>query len=163
MDTGKKAHLDSIRRIKTEFISILKGMDYCLDWKLDESEWSVRKLVYHVLDTPQGGAQNLVKGIISGDVQEYDIWSDLTNISPERTTYDIDKINSDIEAFFDSLSSSISVLSDEDLDDKKVVMHQKTRNVDEPRTLDTILDRTLNGHINDHLVQLRLIREALAI
>ena len=163
MSTGKQAHLDSIKRIKLEFISILKGMDYCLDWKLDESEWSVRELVYHILDTPAGGAQDLVKGIISGEIKEYEIWSDLTNISSERATYDIDQVNSDIETFFDSLRSSISVLSDGDLEDKKVIMHQRTRNVDETRTLDTILDRTLNGHIMEHFIQLRSIRGALAI
>ena len=86
MDTGNKAHLDSIRRIKTEFISILKGMDYCLDWKQDESEWSVREIVYHILETPPGGAPNLVNKIISGDMREYEIWSDMTNMTSERAT-----------------------------------------------------------------------------
>ena len=163
MATGKQVHLELIQGIKTEFNSILEGMDYCLDWKQDESEWSVRELVYHILDTPPGGAQNLIKGIISGDIQEYEIWSDMTNITPERAIYDIDQINSDIESFFISLSDSISSLSDIDLEEKHAIMHQRTRNVDETRSLGAILERTLNGHMRDHLVQLRSIREALAI
>ena len=158
-----EAHLDSIQRIKTEFISILEGMDYCLDWKQDESEWSVRELVYHILDTPPGGTQNLIKGIILEGVQEYEIWSDLTNITFERAAFDIDQLNSDIEAFFESLSDSISGLADEDWKNRTALMHQRTRGVDERRSLDSILERTLNGHITGHFVQLRSIREALAI
>ena len=138
-------------------------MDYCLDWKQDESEWSARELVYHILDTPRGGAQNLVTGIVSGNVQEYEIWSDLTNMTSERAAHDIDQINSDIELFFGSLSESISELSDEDLKEKKALMHQRTRKVDEERSLDAILQRTLNGHVREHLIQLKAIREALAI
>lgn len=163
MATGKQAHLDTIQSIKSEFLAVLIGMDYCLDWKQDDSEWSARELVYHVLDTPPGGAQNLVKGVISGEVREYEIWSDLTNITPERSVYDIDQVNGDIEGFFDSLNESVSGLADADLDDKKVMMHQKTREVDEERSLNAILERTLNGHIRDHLVQLQALREALAI
>ena len=138
-------------------------MAYCLDWKQDESEWSARELVYHMLDSPPGGAQNLVKGIISGDVQEYEIWSDLTNITPERAAFDIGQVNADITTFFGSLSNSISGLTDGDLEQKKATMYQRTRGSEEERTLNAILERTLNGHIKEHLVQLRTIREALAI
>ena len=163
MANGKQAHLDSVQSTKEDFMAVLKGMDYCLDWKQDDSEWSARELVYHILDTPPGGAQNLVKGVISGEVQEYEIWSDLTNMTPERAVYDINQVNADIESFFDSLSESVSGLTDGDLEEKKVRMHQRTREVDEERTLDAILERTLNGHIKDHLTQLRALREALAI
>ena len=163
MAINKQAHLDSIQRMKTEFISVLKGMDYCLDWKQDESEWSVRELVYHILDTPPGGAQTLVNGIISGEVQEYEIWSDLTNMTSERAAHDIEQINCDVESFFDSLHDSVLNLSVEELEHKHAVMYQRTRGVSETRSLNTILERTLNGHVKDHLIQLRSIREALAI
>ena len=105
----------------------------------------------------------MVNGIISGDVREYEIWSDLTNITPERAGYDIGQVNADIVAFFGCLVNSISSLTDADLEEKKVMMHQRTREIEEERTLNTILERTLNGHIRDHLTQLRAIREALAI
>lgn len=163
MTNGKQAHLDSVRSIKSEFLAVLVGMDYCLDWKQDDSEWSARELVYHMLDTPLGGAQNLVKGIIAGEVQEYEIWSDLTNMTPERAVYDIEQVNADISEFFDSLNESISGLADTDLAEKKVMMHQRTREADEERSLSVILERTLNGHIKEHLGQLRTLREALAI
>ncbi|SUZ88048.1 uncharacterized protein METZ01_LOCUS40902 [marine metagenome] len=163
MATAKLEQLESIQSVKSDLLAALVGMDYCLDWKQDPSEWSARELVYHVLDTPPGGAHNLVNGIITGDIKEYEIWSDRTNMTPERAGYDIDQVNSDIEAFFTSLDNSISGVSDEDLNGKTVIMHQRTRSVDEERTLTAILDRTLNGHMRDHLAQLQVLREALAI
>ena len=163
MATGKKEQLESIRSVKSELLAVLVGMDYCLDWKEEPSEWSARELVYHVLDTPPGGTHHLVEGIIAGEVEEYEIWSDLTNVTPERVEYDLDQVNADIEAFFTSLDVSITEVSDEDLEGKKVMMHQRTRSVDEERTLNAILDRTLNGHMRDHLAQLQVLREALAI
>ncbi len=163
MSTGKQAHLDSVRDIKSELLAVLVGMDYCLDWKQDPEEWSAREVVYHIFDTPQGGVHNLVKGILSGEVTEYEIWSDLTNMSPERAAYDLTQVNADIEALFQSLGDSLSGMSDDDLESKKVMMHQRTREVDEERTLNAVFDRTMNGHIRDHLAQLQELRESLAI
>ena len=42
-------------------------------------------------------------------------------------------------------------------------MHQRTSKVDKERTLDAILERTLNVHIKEHLAQLQELRDALAI
>ncbi|MEO2140895.1 MAG: hypothetical protein ABGX63_01805 [bacterium] len=163
MATRKQAHIDSVQSIKKDLLAVLEGMDYCIDWKQDDSEWSARELIYHVIDTPPGGVNNLVSGIYSGEVTEYDLWSDLTNLTPERLAYDLEQVTADIEAFIESLDGALSAMSEEDLHDKKVMMHQKTRNVDEERSINTILERTLNGHIREHLVQLQALREALAI
>ena len=163
MTTGKQAHLESARRTKSKLLAALDGMGYCLDWKQDPAEWSPREIVYHILDTPPGGIHSLVKGILSGEVREYDLWSDLTNVTPERSGYDMAQITADIESFFQGLDDALSGYSDEDLETKTVMMHQKTRGVDENRTLKAILERTLDGHMLDHLVQLRGLREALGI
>ena len=163
MATSKQAHVDSVQSIKKDLLAVLEGMDYCMDWKQDDSEWSARELIYHVIDTPPGGVNNLVRGIYSGEVTEYDLWSDLTNLTPERLAYDLEQVTADIEAFIESLDRTLSVMSEEDLHEKKVMMHQKTRNVDEERSINAILERTLNGHIREHLVQLQALREALAI
>ena len=84
MTTGKQAYLASAQSIKAELLANLDGMDYCLDWKEEPEEWSAREVVYHVLETPPGGVHSLVKGILSGEVTEYDLWSDMTNMNPER-------------------------------------------------------------------------------
>ena len=125
MATGKQAHIESVRNIISELLAALTGMDFCLDWKQEPEEWSARELVYHVLDTPPGGAHRLVKGIISGETSEYELWSDLTNMTTERAAYDLDQVNADIETFFQSLEDSLSGISDADLERKKVLMHQR--------------------------------------
>ena len=163
MTTGKQAYLESAQSIKTELLAVLDGMDYCLDWKQDPDEWSPREVVYHILETPPGGVHSLVKGILSGEVRDYDLWSDLTNMNPERAEFDLTQITADIESFFQGLVEALSGASDEDLEAKKVMMHQKSRGFDEERTLKTILERTLEGHFPEHLTQLRALREALAI
>ena len=163
MTTGKQAHLESAQSIKTELLAVLDGMDYCLDWKQEPDEWSARELVYHLLETPPGGVHSLLKGILSGEVREYDLWADLTNMNPERAEYDLAQITADIESFFQGLDDALSGASDEDLEANKVMMHQKTRGFDEERTVKAILERTLDGHFQEHLTQLRDLREALAI
>lgn len=163
MTTNKKEHIDTIHGVKNDLLEVLEGMDYCLDWKQDPSEWSARELVYHSLDTPPGGVHNLVKRIISREAAEYEIWSNLTNLTPERSTYDISQIRNDIEEFVSGLLESLALISDEDLEDKKVIMHQKTRGVNEERTLGEVLERSIKVHIREHLIQLQAIREALAI
>ena len=163
MTTGKQHHLRSAQSIKAELLAVLEGMDYCLDWKGDTTEWSARELVYHVLDTPPGGIHSLVKGVLSGELREYDLWSDMTNMTPERAGYDLAQVTADIESFFQGLEDALSGASDEELETKTVMIHQKTRGDDEERTPNAILERTLNGHIREHLIQLQELREALAI
>ena len=163
MTTGKQIHLESARRIKSELLAALEGMDYCLDWKQESAEWSAREMVYHILDTPPGGVHSLVKGILSGEVQEYDLWSDLTNVTLERSGYDMAQITADIESFFQGLEDALSGSSDKDLETMTVMMHQKSREIDEERTLKSILERTLDGHMPDHLAQLRSLREDLGL
>jgi len=159
----KQGHIEKVREIKNDLLAVLDGMDYCLDWKLNPTEWSARELIYHVVDTPPGGVNGLVKGILSGNITEYDLWSDLTNVTPERLTYDLPRIKADIEAFINDLLDILSCMSDTALEETTVMMHQKTRLIDEERSIDAILTRTLSGHIQEHLVQLRGLREALAI
>ena len=163
MTTGKNAHLNTSLSVRMELLSILNGMDYCLDWKSDPSEWSARELVYHILDTPPGGVHNLVKGILTGEITEYDLWADLTNVTPERAGYDIDQVVADIEQLFQELDDSIGGASDEDIETKMVMMHQKTAGYDEERSLRTILDRTLTVHMRGHLTQLLQVKKALGI
>ena len=163
MTTGKQAHLESAREIRAELFALLDGMDYCLDWKQDPDEWSARDMVYHILDTPAGGVHSLIKGILSGEVREYELWSDLTNVTPERADYDMVQVTADIESFFQGLDLALSGASDEDLETKTVMMHQKSQGFDEERTVTSILDRTLGVHIRGHLTQLRELRDALGL
>ena len=135
-------------------------MNYCLDWKPSDSDWSAREIVYHIIDTPPGGTPSVVRGIVSGEIAEYEIWSDRTNITEPRSTLDMDEVVEDIATFFGEFDRALSGASDADLQDIKVLMHQRTRNEDLERTLDGVLSG-FDRHWRAHLEQLGELRSAL--
>ena len=156
---SQRENLDSLR---TALLELLDGMNYCLDWKPDDGSWSAREIVYHLLDTPPGGMASVAGSIVSGDLSEYEIWSDRTNVTDERTMLEMEEIQGDIARFFDMFSTALAPASDADLQGRRVLMHQRTRNEDIERTL----EEALNGfarHWRAHLEQLAELRAALGL
>ena len=96
MATSKSEHIQNLQSIHDDLIQLLDGMDYCLDWKPDSSDWSARDVVYHLVDTPPGGIHSVVEGILSGQIEEFDLWSDRNNMTPERLANDIDQARRDV-------------------------------------------------------------------
>ena len=159
LTTIKDQHenLDSLR---DGLLELLDGMNYCLDWKPDDSAWSPREIVYHLLDTPPGGMAAVVTGIVSGEISEYEIWSDRTNVTGARSTLDMEEIQADINGFFAVFADGLRSASDLDLQGRRVLMHQRTREQDEERTLEAALGG-FDRHWRAHLEQLGELREAL--
>ena len=154
---NQRENVDSLR---TALLELLDGMNYCLDWKPDESDWSAREIVYHLLDTPPGGVPLVVQGIVSGEISEYEIWSDRTNITDVRATLDMEEVEADISAFFAKFNEALQSTGDEDLQERRVVMHQRTRGEELERTLETVLGG-FDRHWRAHLEQLGELRAAL--
>ena len=153
---------ENLNSLQSALLELLAGMNYCLDWKPDESAWSAREIVYHLLDTPPGGMAAIVQGIISGEIAEYEIWSDQSNVTPTRTTLDLAEIETDIAAFFNTFTAALAPATDADLTGRHVIMHQRTRAQDEERTLATAL-AGFNRHWQAHLTQLTELRAALGL
>ena len=156
---GQQENLESLR---TSLLDLLNGMDYCLDWKPDEDSWSAREIAYHLLDTPPGGMARVVEGIVSGAITEYEIWSDRSNVTDERATRELGDIESDVSAFFDAFNASLGPAADTDLQDRRVLMHQRTRDEDVERTLETALTG-FDRHWRGHLEQVGELRAALGL
>ena len=135
-------------------------MNYCLDWKPEESDWSAREIVYHLLDTPPGGTASLVQSIVRGEITEYEIWSDRTNVDESRSTLDMEEIETDISAFFAKFKDALQSAADGDLQGRRVLMRQRTRGEDEERTLEALLAGWAR-HWRAHLEQLGELRAAL--
>jgi preprotein translocase subunit SecA len=154
---SQRENVDSLR---ASLLHLLDGMNYCLDWKADDPDWSPREIVYHLLDTPSGGTAALIRKIISGEISEYEIWSDRSNVTEERSTMDLEEIESDIAAFFGSFATALEAADDDDLQRRSVVMHQRTRGEDVERTLEEVL-AGIDRHWRAHLEQLAEVREAL--
>ena len=135
-------------------------MNYCLDWKPEETAWSAREIVYHIIDTPPGGMAQIVSGIVSGDLSEYEIWSDRSNVTEARATLEMAEVEADIASFFDAFSLALTPANDADLQGRTVLMHQRTRGEEVQRTLEAAL-AGFDRHWRAHLEQLGELRESL--
>ena len=155
-------HRQNADSLRSELLSLLDGMDYCLDWKPSESEWSAREIAYHIIDTPSGGMAQVVKGISSGEITEYEVWSDRSNVTVDRATVDLDYIQGEIAAFFSILDEALASSTDANLQNRKALMHQRTRGFDGERTMEAAL-AALDRHWRAHLVQLGELRDALGL
>ena len=162
--TSRKDEIQGkVSGIRSELLDLLNGMDYCLDWKPDPSAWSVRQVVYHILDTPTSGIHQVVWGMLSGELAEFEIWSDLDNMTADRMGYDVEQIREDIDEFFHELSEAIESATGEDFDEKSALAHLRSRGVDEDRTVQELLDRAFEGHWREHLAQISDLRDSLGM
>ena len=160
--TTIQSQRENIETLRSSLLKMLDGMNYCLDWKPEESDWSAREIVYHIIDTPPGGMASVVKGIVSGEITEYEIWSDRSNVTEARATLDMAEVETDITAFFDVFSKALAAATDDDLQGRRALMHQRTRGQDEERTLETAL-AGFDRHWRAHLEQLSELRSALGL
>ena len=158
--TTIQSQRDNVDSLRTALLELLDGMNYCLDWKPDESQWSAREIVYHLLDTPPGGMAAVAQGIVSGEITEYEIWSDFTNVTEARATLDMAEVERDIAAFFAVFADALESANDADLQARRVLMRQRTRGEDVERTLEEAL-AGFDRHWRAHLEQLAELRAAL--
>ena len=160
--TTIQSQLENVDSQRTGLLELLEGMNYCLDWKPDADSWSAREIVYHLLDTPPGGMAVVVRDMVTGEINEYEIWSDRTNVTEDRAALDLPDIESDVSNFFDTFRVALEPASDADLQNRRVLMHQRTRGEDVERTLETAL-AGFDRHWRAHLEQLTELREALGL
>ena len=158
--TTIQSQRDNLESLRNSLLELLDGMNYCLDWKSSDADWSAREIVYHLLDTPPGGTPSVVRGIVAGEIAEYEIWSDRTNVTEARSTLDMDEVVGDIATFFGEFDQALSGASDANLQGLRVLMHQRTRNEDLERTLEGVLSG-FDRHWRAHLEQLGELRSAL--
>ena len=161
MTTQRDSLLELANSVHARLLELLDGMDYCLDWRADADSWSVRQVVYHLLDTPPGGIHGILKGLVDGSLTEYDLWADRDNLTPERMEHDMEQVRGDIALLFDGLADTLGAAADADLLEKTVVVHIKSRNEDTTRNGEELLLRQFTGHWEDHLSQLKELRESL--
>ena len=163
MTSRNEYHLEKAQSVRDQLLRLLDGMDYCLDWKPDPSSWSARQVIYHVLDTPHGGLNQIVWGALSGELEEIDLWASRDNITPDRLSYDLEQISEDISEFFRDLDEALETASPDDFDEKSVLIHFKSRGAHERRTLQELLEGAFDRHWQEHLSQIRELREGLGL
>ena len=154
-------NLATVRRIHNDLTSLMEGMDYCLDWK-EGDNWCAREVLYHLVDTPDGGIGSVIAGVLNGTRDEITILPDANNMTPERMAADIDDALAGPLAILQTAKHAIAAASDADFMEKTAMAHLPHRDIHEIRTAQAFIDG-LERHWGEHLNQLRTIRETLGV
>ncbi len=163
MTSQKEQHLENINDIRSELFQILEGMDYCLDWRPDPESWSVREVITHILNTPPPGVPGILKEMLDGDIQQFDLWADEKYLTPEGQSWDLGQLREQLDRYFGALEETLASATGDDIVNTSVMVHQRNRHWDEPRTAQWLLERLFAGHWREHLDQLRELRNGLGI
>ncbi|MDE2843723.1 MAG: hypothetical protein OXN21_10115 [Chloroflexota bacterium] len=158
MTSAKDQHLANVAEIQEEILEILEGMENVLDWRPDADTWSAREVITHMLFTPPGGVPQILKGIMDGEVVEYDLWADQKYMTSEAEAWTLDEVRGQFAGYFDALESGLAPLTDDVLEASTALVHQRNRHWDEPRTAQWLVERLFAGHWREHLVQLRELK-----
>ena len=151
-----------VQGIREELSATLDGMDYCLDWKPTDEEWSAREVLYHLVDTPPGGIHAAARAVLQGSISELTLPPDETDTSGGRSESDMSQIMAEVGAVLEGLEGVIDDASDGDLE-KSLPVHLPARGTTETRTLGRIIEGSMTYHWADHLGQLKELREGLGL
>ena len=99
----------------------------------------------------------------SGSLREFDLWDDQDTVTQERLALALEQVEGDISRYFQDLEQTIQAADEEDFTAKPVLAHWKSRDRDQERTAQDLLEGLLARHWREHLVQLRELRESLGI
>ena len=163
MTTLKDSILQSAKEVQGDLDAVLEGMDYCLDWKSDDGEWSAREVLWHILEDPQGGLPKAVQGILKDSLPELTIIADETHLNPEREAMDLDAIRGELKNYFATLEEVLKDATDDQIQERRTSCWFPLRNHREDRTAQNLLEGLLLRHWRDHMGQLRDIREELGL
>ena len=161
MTTQRDSYLQEIESIRAELGRLVEGMDYCLDWKPDDEEWSAREVVYHMVDTPSGGVHGAVSGILDRSLGELPVTAGLTNLTAERQAQDLEAVREDVEAVLAGMERALHSTMDAQLAESVVLFHSITRSTKEERTAQSVVEGLFLRHWREHLGQLAALRDAL--
>ncbi len=163
MTTETQRFLGEIRDIRVELDRILNGMDFCLDWKSANDEWSAREILYHMAETPAGGIHSAVQQVLAGTIRELSMRSSATNMTPQRQRNDLAAIRGDAEAVLSGMELLLGAATDDELAQRTVLAHSMRANAVVAWRAEELIERLLLNHWKEHLRQLAAVRDALGI
>lgn len=163
MKTLRDSILQGAAEIQKDLEIVLGGMDYYLDWKPHDSEWSTREVLWHILEDPEGGIPKAIEGIIKGTLPELTIIADETHLDPEREAMDLETINGEIRNYFTKLNEVLEGVTDSQISQLTTSCWFPLRNHREDRSAQNLLEGLLINHWRDHLPHLRHLRASLEL
>ena len=163
MTRQRDSFLEQIKTLRSELSHSLDGIDYCFDWKVNDEEWSARETIYHMVDTPAEGIHTAIQKILEGSIQELPVIADLTNMTQERQTNELDKVREDLEAVLSGMERALASTTDAELAERKVINHSITRAVKDERSAQDLVAGLFLRHWHEHLGQLTALRQTLGL
>ena len=140
----------------------IEGMDCHIDNKVYVGEWSVREVLWHILEDPEGGLPKAVELIIDGTLPELTIVADETHLTPERESMDLSEIRQEIREYFRRLEAVLSEASDGQISRITTSCWFPLKNYREDRTSEALLEGLFLRHWSDHVKQLRALQLAFS-
>lgn len=159
MTIARDQQLSNISEIRSELFELLVGMQDCLDWRPDDETWSPREVITHMLYTPPGGVPEVLHGLLSGEVREYDLWADQKYMTEEAEDWTLAQVLEQFSGYLHRLEQQLAALDDETLEQTTAVVHQRNRHWDEPRSAQWLVERLFAGHWREHLFQLSSLKQ----
>ena len=163
MTTQRDSFLQALGEIRQSIGAVLEGMDYCLDWKPDEQEWSIREVLYHLLDPSQGRTPAALRGILQGTLPELTIIAGQSNLTPEKESADLDALRQEMEAWFNSLEEALASANDSLFSERRITVHLPDRSLTTELTAQQMVGDHFLGHWREHIAQLKNLREQLGL
>ena len=162
MSDATTAHIANLHVARDQVLELLDGMDYCLDWKLEPADWSARQVVYHLLESPPGGLQRVLWAAISGE-EAIEVWAGDDNVTPERASYDLEQVLEDIAGFFTAMEEALEAVGKQESEGALVMDRHQTSGGGQDYTVGRLLDSMFGAHWNEHMDQVRALRDALGM
>ena len=159
MTSARDQHLADVERIRSELFGILEGMEDNLDWRPDAESWSAREVITHMLYTPPPGVPQILKGMLAGEVREFDLWADQKYLTGEAEDWTAEEVKGQFTDYFGALERALAGVTDAVLLETEAMVHQRNRHWDEPRAAQWLVERLFAGHWGEHLAQLRELKE----
>ncbi len=157
------AHIDNLHAARDQLLELLDGMDYCLDWKSEPADWSARQVVYHLLESPPGGLQKVLWAAVYGEPERIEVSAGDDNITTERAGYDLEQVLDDVARFFTSMQEALEAAAKQDTGGESVLARYQTSGGGETYTVGALLDAMFGPHWNEHMDQIRALRDALGM
>jgi hypothetical protein len=163
MPSIKESILQGTNEVEKDIFQTLDGMDYCLDWKPDATEWSAREILWHILEDPEGGIPNNIDAMIKGSLPELTIIADETHINAQRQAMDLNEIKQELKKFFDRAREVVGAATDGQIREVSTSCWFPLRNHREDRTAQNLLEGLYLRHWRNHILQLKELRKSLGM
>jgi hypothetical protein len=163
MTTQRDSLLQEIQNIRSELERLLDGIDPYFDRQIEGEDWTIRELVYHLVDTPgSGGWGTIVPAVLEGRMQEIPIALGQTYPNPERQEKDVTGVGQDFYSVLTTLESSLANMTDSTLAERRVVYRSLANSTTTERNAQEMISN-IGVHWREHLDRLAALRKTLGL